>query len=97
MDDQEEPTTRNVEPARQIVVQVLRHIREGEIGPAARYEFPDNATIFELMMIASEAEKKYRLYFFDNVLVASVYTPETDNFLIEAGKRAGYTLTIEDA
>jgi hypothetical protein len=97
MDDQEQPTAGSSGRARQIVVQVIRHIRDGEVGPAARYEFPDNATIFELMMTASEAEKKYRFYFFDNILVASVYTPAADDFLIEAGKRAGYALTIQDA
>jgi hypothetical protein len=96
---EQEPTADagNGDRAHQIVAQVIRHIREGEDGLAARYVFPDNGVIFELMMNASEAEKKYKFYFFDNILVASAYTPEADSFLIEAAKRAGYQLAIEDA
>lgn len=96
---EQEPTAGagNGNGAQQIVVQVIRHIREGENGLAARYEFPDNGVIFELMMNASEAEKKYKFYFFENILVASEYTPEADSFIIEAAKRAGYRLAIEDS
>jgi hypothetical protein len=99
MDNEEQPTADagDGNRAHQIVVQVLRHIREGEDGLAARYEFPDNGVIFELMLNASEAEKKYKLYFFENILVASAYTPEADTFIIEAAKMAGYQLTIEDS
>lgn len=77
------------------IVQVLRYFREGEYGIAARYEFPTSDIVFEILVAVAEEKKKHKLYHFGDVIVASEYSPEVDQFLEYAGKKAGYILQIE--
>lgn len=78
------------------VVRVIRHVREGERGKTARFEFPSNKIIFEILLSALDRESEYRFYYFNNILIANNYSMDVDRFLVEEAMKSGYILKIEN-
>ncbi len=77
-------------------VSVIRHVRDGEVGRAATFRFPNNSIIFEILMDAYPKEKEYSFHLFDSTLVSNNYSAEVDQFLVDQAKKTGYTLSIKN-
>lgn len=75
-------------------IKVKIGIREGEYGPAARFEFPSNEHIFRILeaIMTMKGQDKYHFYFFNNVLVLRRYSEDVKEFLKEGAKRADYDI-----
>ncbi|MBN2013594.1 MAG: hypothetical protein JW778_00290 [Candidatus Altiarchaeota archaeon] len=78
------------------VVRVIRHVRDGEYGKTARYEFPNNDIVFGILSSPSTAEKGHNFYYFNNILIAKTYSMDVDQFLVEEAMKLGYVLKIEN-
>ncbi len=74
-------------------IPVKYHVREGETTPVGRFEFPYIDFIYAILESTPvQEQKKYRLYFFKNILVVGNYSKDVHAFLRGGAQKAGFDL-----
>ncbi|RLI94289.1 MAG: hypothetical protein DRO92_03120 [Candidatus Altiarchaeales archaeon] len=69
------------------------YIREGEYSPVCRFEFPHQSFIYSILESTPVNEqKKYKFYFFNNILVSNNYSKDVLKFLKKGAKKAGFEI-----
>ncbi len=70
-------------------------IREGEYGKSARVEFPHPFYVHKILEVTKpEEQKKYQFRYFNNILVAGLYSKDLSKFLQKGAKKAGFELEV---
>lgn len=76
-------------------ITVKIRLREGEYGPAGRFEFPDRSVLDKLLESFTQSETgRFRIHSFNNILVCREFPEEFKVFLSGKAKMLGLELVF---